>query len=223
MDVITRINDVTAALQAGGLRADRGYPAQCQSMPSSPVVTVTVAYSNEKETALQVCVLGPMTLGGRVCEDLAQTAAQLLRETDACCRVGGCRFDEEMRLFAVDIVAVWQEYLTDRVMIGDEALEYVTDISTEHTRQVAQVTDEETGLTVLMNETVGWTVTVWELLPFDTEIGEDAQEAFTLKIIRESGTETYPQCYWTSITLEKSDNGRLRKRVAQSWSERVTE
>jgi hypothetical protein len=35
--------------------------------------------------------------------------------------------------------------------------------------------------------------------------------------------ETYPDCYWLSITLEENGGGLLRKRIARSWTERIVE
>lgn len=223
MDVITRIQDAVVALRAGGLRADWGYPQGWQATPESAVVAVSVAHSDPQETALKVWVLGPAAQGGRTCEDLAQTAAQILRAQNARCTVGECHFDEETGLFMVQILAVWQESLPCSIRIGQTLLANVTDFSAVQNRQVTRVTDEETGEITLVGEMVSWTVTIRERLPVGEIAAVEAADGFTLTVTGENGVETYPQCYWQSITLEQSADGLIRQRVAKSWEERVVQ
>lgn len=221
MDVITRVRDTVAALQAGGLRAGRGYPQGWQPVPDSPVVAVSVDHADGQETALKVWVLGPAAQGGSVCENLAQAAARILRAQNARCTVGACRFDKETGLFAVEILAVWQEYLPCAVKVGQEQLSCVTDLSAVQTRQVTQVTDEETGETTFVSQLAGWVVTIRELLPAGEVPAVEETDEFTLTVTRENGVEVYSQCQWHSITLEETDGGVIRQRIAKTEEERV--
>lgn len=221
MDVISRIESTVAALRAGGVHADRGFPQGMQTGLTEPVVAVSVEHSDRQESVLKARICGPAAQGGRVCEDLAQTVAQLLRGENAHCEVGSCRFDGDTGLFTVEVLAAWQVFLADPVKIDGKVLAYVTELSAVQTRQVAQAADEETGVVTIVNEADGWTLSVTEWLPLGENAAVDQNEPFTLTVHRENCVETYASCYWTSITLEETNSGLIRKRVAKSWEERV--
>lgn len=223
MDVMYRLNHTVAALQAAGIRADRGYPGSLVQVPETPIVAVTVERSSQKETVLAVTIYGPARQGGRVCEELAQEVADALRSLAARCEVGSCRFEEESGLFRLQILAAWKQNLHNQVRIDGQVLVFANEFSAVQTRQVEKVTDEETGQESVVNEEVIWTVAVQELLPFSQAMEVDHKEAFTLSVVHENCVETYPGCYWLSITLEETDGGLIRKRIARSWTERIVE
>ena len=211
------------ALQAAGIRAERGYPQADAPMLTGPVVAVMVERSDQKQTVLAATVYGPQNQGGRVCEELAQTVADTLRSKRARCQVDSCRFDGALGLFSVKVTASWLETLRNMVQIDNEMLDYATEFSAVQTRQVQQVTNGETGEISMVSEEMVWTVAIQELLPFWEEIEADQKAAFTLRVEHENCTEVYPRCYWLSITLEEGDGGVIRKRIARSWTERVIE
>ena len=220
---MTRVGYTVEALQAAGIRAQRGHPSDMAHALSGPVAAVTVEHSDQKQIRLAVTVYGPACQGGRVCEELAQTVADVLRAKRGRCQVGSCSFDGESGLFVVKVTAVWLESLHNTVQIDNATLAYATDFSAVQTRQVQQVTDPETGEKSVVNEEVIWTVAIQEMLPFREVMEVDHKEAFTLRVMHENCTEIYPGCYWLSITLEEGDGGLIRKRIARSWTERVIE
>jgi hypothetical protein len=211
------------ALCAAGIRAERGFPAGVAQAIIGPVAAVTVAHSDQKQIRLCVTVYSPAKLGGRVCEETAQTAADILRGKRARCQVGECSFDSESGLFSVEVTAVWLESLHNTVQIDNATLAYATEFSAVQTRQVQQVTDSQTGQKQVVNEEVIWTVAIEELLPFREVMVVDHKGSFTLRVMHDNCTEIYPECYWLSITLEEGDGGLIRKRIARSWTERVIE
>ena len=217
------IENAVDALQAAGIRAERGYPAEDVPHLTGPVVAVTVEQAEQKRVVLAATVYGPAAQGGRVCEELAQTVADTLREKRARCQVDGCRYDGETGLFSVKVTACWLESLHNTVQIDNATLAYATEFSAVQTRQVQQVTNPETGEKSVVNEEVIWTVAIQELLPFREVMVVDHKAAFTLRVKHENCTEVYPQCYWLSITLEEGDGGLIRKRIARSWTERLIE
>lgn len=221
--MIARIDQTVAALRVGGIRAGRGFPQGMQAVLEEPVVAVSVDHTDRQETVLKVRICAAAALGGRACEDLAQTVARLLHSENAHCEVGSCRFDGETGLFGVEVLAVWQEFVADPVKIDEKLLPYVTDFSAVQTRQVAKVADEETGVISIVNEAEGWTVTVKERLPLGETAAVDQTEPFTLTVHRENGVETYASCYWISIALEETNCGLRRTRIAKSLAERVVE
>ncbi len=217
------VDNAVQALQGAGIRAHRGFPDGLAPALSGPVVAVTVEQSDQKQLVLAATVYGPGAQGGRVCEELAQQAAQVLRGARAACQVEGCRFDAESGLFSVKVTAKWRNSLQCIVQVDHDSLAYVTEFSAVQTRQVQQVEDPDTGEVSVVNEEVIWTVAIQELLPFTEGMEVDHKEAFTLRVRHESFTEFYPECYWLSITLEEVDGGLLRKRIARSWTERIIE
>ena len=220
---MNRVRYTLEALQSAGIRAQRGFPGDGMQAIGEPVVAVTVEASDQKQIQLAVTVYGPGHLGGRVCEELAQTVAEVLRQKRGRCQVGACRFDGETGLFSVKVAAVWMESLHNTVQIDEATLTYATAFSAVQTRQVQQQTDPETGETSVVNEEVIWTVAIEELLPFREVMVVDHKGAFTLRVKHENCTEIYPQCYWLSITLEEGNGGLIRKRIARSWTERIIE
>jgi hypothetical protein len=217
------VSNAITALQDGGIRAERGYPAEIVPHLTGPVVAVTVEGSDQKQVLLGATVYGPGNQGGQACEELAQTVAQVLRQKRARCQVGDCHYDGESGLFSVKVTACWLEGLHNMVQIDNVILAYATEFSAVQTRQVQQVTDPQTGEKSVVNEEVIWTVAIQELLPFREIMVVDHKESFTLRVKHENCTEIYPECYWLSITLEETDGGLIRKRIARSWTERVIE
>ncbi len=217
------VDNAVAALHEAGIRAERGYPAARIPALTGPVVAVTVEHSDQKHTCLAATVYGPAEQGGQVCESLAQTVAEVLREKRARCKVDNCHYDEESGLFSVKVSASWLESLRNTIQIDNATLAYATEFSAVQTRQVQQVTDPETGKKSVVNEEVIWTVAIQELLPFREVMVVDHKASFTLQVKHDNCTEIYPECYWLSITLEEGDGGLIRKRIARSWTERIIE
>lgn len=217
------VDNAVSYLLDAGIRTGRGYPAEKIPALTGPVAAVTVEYSNQKQTQLAVTVYGPGVQGGQVCEEMAQTVAQVLREKRARCEVNSCRYDAESGLFSVKVTACWLKSLHNTIQIDNATLAYATEFSAVQTRQVQQVTDSETGEKSVVNEEVIWTVAIQELLPFREVMVVDHKASFTLRVKHENCTEVYPECYWLSITLEEGDGGLIRKRIARSWTERVIE
>lgn len=211
------------ALDSAGIPSRRGFPTAKLQMPANPVAVIGVEKADLQETVFAVHIYSPAPLGGTVCEDAAQTAAAALRAKRAFCLVEACQFDGRNNLFSVKILATWKESIVNRVVKDQDYLAYVTSFSAVQTRQVQQVTDAETGKTSVVNEEVVWTIAVQEQLPFDQVLEVESKEAFTLKVTHENYVETFPECYWLSITLEENGGGLLRKRIARSWTERIVE
>ena len=90
---MTRVSSTVDVLKSAGIRTERGFPGDLIEAITGPVAAVTVEQSDQKQTVLAVTVFGPVNQGGRVCEELAQTVAQVLREEPDRCRVGNCSFD----------------------------------------------------------------------------------------------------------------------------------
>lgn len=212
MTAIGRVKTAVNALKAAGISATRGYPDGVIPQLEGVMAAVTVESSDQRQTELAVMLYGPK---GQECEQTAQQAAEILRDKGFICRTGCCDFDGASNLFSVKVRTLWMETLHNRVMIADAVLPYATAFSAVQTRQVQQ--GEEA---VVQGERV-WTLAVQEWLPFGEAVTEDEGGAFTLKVLHESCTEIFNDCYWLSITLEEGDGGLVRKRIARTWKERI--
>lgn len=220
MDVSDQLTMTIQLLTTAGIPAQRGYPDGMLRPLRQPAAAVTVERADLKEIVLAVWICGPVAAD---CEDTAQVAADTLRRRLAFCQVEDCRFDGKSGLFSVKIQALWKGRLVNQLKLNKDVLVYATEFSAVQTRQVQQVTDEETGKIRVVNEEVIWTIAVQEQLPFREAIAVEDKEAFTLTVTHENYVEIYPQCYWLSITLEENGAGLLRKRIARSWTERIVE
>lgn len=211
---------VNNALKAEGIPVERGYPNRKIRLPKQPVAAIAVERADHKETLLAIWICG---LSAVACEDTAQVAAFAIRQWAAFCQVEACQFDEKSGLFSVKIQALWKEAVSKMVKLNRDFLVYATEFSAVQTRHVQQIADEETGEIRVVNEEVVWTIAVQEQLPFSHVIEVEDKESFTLTVMHENYVETYPDCYWLSITLEENGAGLLRKRIARSWTERTVE
>ncbi len=218
MEVSKRLTTAINALSAEGIVTERGYPDRNIRVPNLPAAAITVERADGRETVLAVWICGPMAAA---CEDTAQVAAKALRQKLAFCQVEACRFDEKSGLFSVKIQALWKENLVNTIRLNQDVLAYATEFSAVQTRQVQQVTEEETGEVQAVNEEVIWTIALQEQLPFEEARSVENETPFALTVYRQTHMEIYPDCHWLSITLEENGAGLLCKRIARSWSERV--
>lgn len=218
MNGMDRVDMALTALRGAGIRAERGFHLQKLPALQSTMTAVTVENTGVRQTELAATVYGPK---GPVCEGMAQLVAEVLRNQGAVCRVRACRFDGASNLFSTKVTVHWKEKLLNRVRVGDRTLEYVTDLSAVQTRQVQQVVDGQTGLEEVVKGEKVWTLAIQEWLPYREQVDTETDGAFSICVEHETWMETYPQCHWLSITVEESDGGILRKRIARSWEERI--
>lgn len=218
MGTSQRLTAAIRALANAGIPTERGYPNRRIRVSNQTVAAVTVERTDSKETVLAVWICGSVAAA---CEDVAETAAHVLRQEMAFCQVEDCRFDHQSGLFSVKILALWKECLASTISCNGKQLTYATLFSAERTCQIRRMTDEATGENRVEKEEAFWTLTVQEQLPLGvaTEAGE--QNAFALTVAHGGYEETFPACHWISVILEENDAGFLRRRTARSWAERI--
>ncbi len=97
------LEQVITTLGNAGFCARRAYPGM--KMPNITQVVATVqlaAYDiNKKETALEVKLLCPLSMGAQAVEDAAVTAAEEMKNIGLGCVVGTVEFDGRAGLFSV--------------------------------------------------------------------------------------------------------------------------
>lgn len=221
---LQRINEVIAALQSAGFRADRGYPSTGMPYPSAPVVAVNLHSQTAEEVALAVTVYCSVADGGILCEDKALEAAAVLEGTGALCQVGACDFSGKTGLFSVTVLTKWVEKAEEgetpavkpvevlpTVLLNDEALPYATGFSAQRTAEVSSVGAAD-GI---------WTVTVEELIPLKYVTFGASASGFSLAIKRGSMEEKYSECYLETLLRRETSEGLYQKRVAKTWRDPI--
>jgi hypothetical protein len=210
---------VIDALQAMGIRADRGYPGKGMPYPDAPVVAVSLQEQTADKTILAVHVYCTVEFGGTVCEDLAMDIAGILENLDGKCTVEDCSFSGKSGLFSIRILAVWdtrpEPDIAFTVQVGAQMLPFVTAFSARRDRELTQVAAET------VTDDKGWKITVTELLPLANKPEPDSAESFDLILSCRGGTEQYSDCRWSELYYEPTADGMLRRRVARCWGERA--
>ena len=213
-----RITETVSALQAAGLHAQRGYPADPMPELVQTAVAVNVEQISASQTklAVQVC----SGVDGPSCEDTAETVVTVLSQLGAQCIVEGCRWDSRASVFVCVVKAVWDAMVNCTVKVGNATVLYARCVTAKKHISRVQVTDPETGEQKEECRNMGWSITVEELLPREHMPETDTTNEFTMYIQRPGGTERYEKCQWIQITLENVPEGVRRVRVARTWENR---
>ena len=209
-----RINQVIEALREAGFRAERGYPSRKMPDPASAVVAVCLAEQTREKAAVRVMVYCGGDLGGAVCEDQALLVAAVLKGMGGNCSVGGCEFHSKTGLFCVEVTAAWPQIPPVTVLVGETALPYVTAVTAKQSWVDVFSAD---GTSTSLKK--GWSIFVEEMLPPGSFLMEKDTVGFAITLLHETGSETYDNCYWDSVTSQVSIDGVYRKREAWTWSE----
>ena len=210
---------VIDALQALGIRADRGYPGKGMPYPDTPVVAVTLQEQTADCLVLAITVYCTAEFSGTVCEDLSMDIADIVEGLGAGCTVENCGFSGKSGLFSLRILARWDTTPAQEpaftVQAGDKMLPFATEVTA---RWDLAYSLKEGNLTTQDN---GWFITVTELLPLANAPELDSDYSFTLVISRKGGVESYTGCRWREILYQPTQSGLLRRRVARCWGDRA--
>lgn len=208
-------------LNAGGVRAKRGYPGEKYIRPSAPIATVNIHSVDDAAIAVAVEVFA---VQADDCENTAANALTLLLAKGWPCRVEGCQFREKMGLFSMRLLTQYpvrtavHTQLPYAVFLDNVQMPYVTAFSAESEAELYQDASGEDG-TQILRKTKVWTLIVEELVPVDVAPEAASEEAFTLAVQRTGGRETYPDCRWETVRRKESQDGVHLVRIAKTWSD----
>ena len=188
---------------------------------SGPCVALSLQEYDENGLKMAADVYVPTALGGTACEKTALEVADAMTYLMARCQVGPIRYDGQMGLFTVRVLVTWTRTTFSIVRVDGEQVAQVVDFSATRKQVRLPYVTEDGQQTQVTVGGIQWTVTVVDELPRDEMAENDKTGAFTLTVEREGGSETYPGCVWTQVTLEDRKNAIRRIRVAESNQERV--
>lgn len=216
---LSKLTEVVDKLNEKGLRAQRGYPAKRMPDPLTTVATVHLAAMTPEKTQVAVRIFSPTS--GQACEAGAQIAAAALSELGGIYQVDGCSFDTKMGLFTCCVTGSWTTSSNCAVQVAGVNQPYVTGVSVKRSVSRTRVTDPKSGEVTEECRDMGWNITLEEILPANALPEADLQEAFSLRVFRPEGQESYPNCKWVQISLQSVANGLRRVRIARTWEDRT--
>ncbi len=197
------VEQVLAAVQALGVRAERGFPQGYVPVLTAPVAVVTLdrLVPQKGITEVKIQLLSPWETGGATCENLGMDLVAALEDEGAMCTQEACRQFEGQKLLCVPILAAFQvtEPEPEKVLAAT--------IGTLDLPGVVGFTAwQETDETVTSLESARWHFTLEELV---TESSQQvtAEEPFALQVTSAAGTETYQSCTLVSQSREVTEQG----------------
>lgn len=101
------------ALQAAGIPAKRGYPAEKMPYLTAPAAAVALEEASAEAVTVAVWVFAPLRDGGTVCEDTAMLAAETLAGLGAQYHIKSCGFDGRTGLFSLTVLATFTQTETE--------------------------------------------------------------------------------------------------------------
>lgn len=180
-----------AALEAGGIPADRAYPGG--PMPQLTKVGAAVGLQEmdmaENTMTVQVLILCPAVLGAAVCEDAAMEAARLVNTIGGKARISACELDGKTGVFqtAVRVTFSPEASVPDTVDLAIEELPVPYVVSFTAGREVSEAVPELYS--------APWTFLMEEWIPAGATELKSFAMPFEMVL---NGKETYSECVFTA-------------------------
>ena len=213
---------VVDTMHSMGIPAILAYPGNLQ--PALSEACVTVGYQQvdwaEEKTQVLVTALTPADLGGAACEEFATQVSKILRDMDAECVQGACKYDSIGSLFSVEICATfdgmetpltWMDRPGFTLWLSGKRLDHVASFTAW--REVDEVAVDMKSAT--------WHFALEErFLAEDVEQISGEQDSFSIEIMRKGKRETFDGCVWTSQKREVS--GALLRQIREGTAQSRT-
>lgn len=224
------IQKTITALKSTGITAQRGYASGILPSLTEPLATISIKKTDATSLTLTVLIYTPLSRGGTVCENLALSAAQALREVGAECELGSCSYGGKGGLFSIPVLVKYTQeeaapapvtVAQPKVVINGVTVSDVVNVSTGFSSSVVRGKDAQTEQTGMVAAERRWTVTVEDLVGAALSPQETVVDGFTVTVTRSGETETFTGCCWEKISTEVTAAGTRRVRVAITCNEPV--
>jgi len=207
------------ALNAGGVRAEMGYPGR--KMPALTQTAAAVSLHRvdmqQRLAVVQVTVAAPVKLGAEICQETALLAGQILRDQGADCLLSECVFEGQSELFLTQVTAEFSGtalagFWEDRAGFSAELAGLNLESLVSFTAQRA------TDSTVTELENAKWQFELEEFFTPEAPEEISPEEPFTLRVFQPYQSESYLNCSWTEQrrVTERTGTRQIRKGIAQS-------
>lgn len=215
-------------LREAGFSAEAAFPGgKCPAI-SSPVAAVHIEKVDRPDltVTVEVSILCPAALGGTRCELEALRAMEALRGIGASCIQNGCEYSGQAQVHMVRILATFTGVTAaDDCTIGPGFRVYVQETAAPFAIafEAEQVFDIEAQYALGEDAPVGirngswvWKLRLEELIPAGDAETAEPEPDFEIRLERDSATETYLGCRWTSLRREFTRQGLRRIRTGIS-------
>ena len=202
------------ALQAAGIRAQRGFPTEKMPYLTGPVVGISVEQIKEDAVTLAVRVYAPVTQGGPVCEDMAARVMEVLNQLKAQCTVESGSFDGSTGLFCVPVKAKFAQVEPApeiEVYIDEVKIKNMVSITARYWSAFEGFSDLTTQRPYLHRMEYGWVYEIEDLLE-PGALPCNHKDPFIMYIRHAGGTLTYGLCYYESVHIIPTAAGSRRVR-----------
>lgn len=215
--IVTKVID---ALTEAGFGAVSAYPGTAMPNITKPEMAVNLQkldYTARSATVL-VSVMVPVSLGGEVCETAAIQVGTEMEKLGGTVILEECRFNAYADAYYIRVLgtffgaaalAGWSAASEFTVEIGETVLNRAVSFRAE------QAVDEVTGTPLSSS---AWTFRLEEKFRWGEGPLPVPTEDFVVTVSRNSGTEIYQDCSWTSVQLEDTVTGlrQVRTGVAKT-------
>lgn len=225
---ISILERVMRRLRNAEFQVDVAYPGQ-----KFPQITRTVAAVHIQKVdranmtvTLEVNIISPASLGGTACELEALRATEVLQWDSAICVQNGCTYDGASQVYVVAVLATYTCVTeADSCTLGPGFYAYINGTAQPFAIcfEEEEIREENAEFAMGEESPMGiscgkrlWHITLEELILPGSPETADPKDAFTLRIDRDAGTETFYHCRWTSIRRKMDQSGlrRIRKGIA---------
>lgn len=212
---ISVLETVQNCLLQAGLPAAAAYPGHKLSRITDTVAAYHIQKvdSSSKSFTVEVTVHSPVHMGGSACEAAALQATHALSSAGAVCIQNGCRYDSLTELYSVSILATFtgedgSPLPGFQVRISNVDRPWAVAFSAEKVREqtLEYATRSPDGVAITSGACY-WKLHLEELVPYGSQETPEPNDDFVLRVIRDTGSEIYKPCRWTSVTRSFTAEG----------------
>lgn len=205
------LNEITEVLTAAGIRAGEAYPGGKWTEIEGPVAAVSLRNLDyrERTAEFEVRIISPRILGGWQCQHIAAEAVAALEEAGTACRMEPMSYQAGTDCFEMAVIGLMVVFDAEEeipvadafaVLIGEEAVGYVTEFSGQQDRQRRLIGSIEQQTPVgITPPTGGWNIRMVQVIPRGGPVTAEPAEPFDLTV-KEAGLSTvYSGCGWNVV------------------------
>lgn len=230
---VTILEYVLQRLKEAGFSAAAAYPGQ--KFPQLTHTAAAVHIQNVDRAGgtvtVEVCILSPAALGGTACETAALAAVEALQASQAVCTQSGCVYDSSAQVYRVSILATYTGAATAddctvgpgfTVSLNGNCHSWAVRFSEEKIQeQTAEFEARSPVATAITPGCFYWNITLEEQFPQGFPETQLPEAEFQLQLTRDSRSDLYSPCRWTSVTRTFTPEGlrRISKGIALTREE----
>lgn len=200
-------------LRSAGIRAGEAFPGGDRTELTGPVAAVSlrdVSYQ-DRTAEFEIRILSPRRLGGWECQNAAAEAAAALESAGVRCTLEPMSHQAGVDCFEMAVIGTKVVFSSEEeepvvgsdlfeILIGEDAVAYVTEFSAEQDRQRRLIGSFEQQTPVgITPATGGWAIRMVQVIPLGGQGMEEPEEPFTLTLKEEGLSTVFLGCGWNVV------------------------